>query len=165
MTRRIVTKGGVAGATLPTVHYEVHEEDRGAWGGAVWLEGQSVDTLPACFVRAFNITDEVVQLGSPITQSVKTVIDKDRACRKWYPWTPGFSPQQHLEEMKMLDLEQRRREFEEKMEASRRRFDWFLAAVVVVLALAEVFATLLGLPGDHWLFQWIRRVFESVSGR
>jgi len=80
---------------------------------------------------------------------------KGRQCAKWFVYTPGLSPQQHLGGLAAQQQEQRQYEFQEKMEAERRkwerqlenerrRFDIALAIVVGVLAVVEVTATIVG---------------------
>jgi hypothetical protein len=36
-------------------------------------------------------------------------MDRDRSCPEWYPYSPGFSPKEHLEELRMRQLEEDRR--------------------------------------------------------
>ncbi len=82
------------------------------------------------------------------------VINKYRMCPEWHPWTPGFDPNWHYEELRMLrlekdrqqfeqDMEQRRREWEHGVERERRKFDIALVTIVALIATPEVVATVL----------------------
>jgi hypothetical protein len=44
-------------------------------------------------------------------------------CDRWFPYFGARTPMQHLEDYRMMQLEQRRREFEQKMEETRRDFE------------------------------------------
>ena len=37
------------------------------------------------------------------------VLNLDRRCSEWYPYTSGFSPKEHVEELRMMQLEEDRR--------------------------------------------------------
>ncbi len=86
----------------------------------------------------------------------RTVITKHRACKSWYPWKEFCNPKEHFEEFKMLQLEKRREEFEDRMEESRKAFELkldernnkerrrtdkimvWLAIAAIIFAVAEV---------------------------
>ena len=42
-------------------------------------------------------------------------MDRDRNCPEWYPYTPGFSPKELLEELRMMELESARQDQEREM--------------------------------------------------
>jgi hypothetical protein len=48
------------------------------------------------------------------------VLARDRGCPKWMPWTAHRSPHQHFEELKVLELERRREQFERQAELHRQ---------------------------------------------
>jgi len=116
-----------------------------------------------CFARAANLHKEAKSIGDPPIaaglykdKSVTQVIQKGRNCPSFYPWSEGYSPKEHFDDLKARQLEQDRRDYEERMEErrrefelglerSRRNFDFFLGAIVVVLAVAEVSATVLSI--------------------
>jgi len=116
-----------------------------------------------CFVRAANLHGEAKELGEPPVGAgnyaagvMRTVIEKGRQCERWYPWQEGFTPKEHLEERRALETEDRRRtwererederrEWEKVQQGERRKFDIALGAVVAILALAEIIATVIGL--------------------
>lgn len=140
-----------------------------------FLPQGEIVTLPFCFrgAVAFETEDELGLMATrPAEERDKAAADvfqRDRRCPKWYPYRPGFSPQAHLEELRMLELEQRRENFEQRMEAERRGFEWSLAAqaekaerkrykVVIWVALAafifavlQVAAAILALGEDSWI--------------
>jgi len=131
-------------------------------------------TYPWCFLGKAHILDELNSIGAKDhqTDKVQQIIQKDRQCGSWYPWTEFRTPKEHFEEFKMLELEQRREEFEKHMEENRKEFEFKLqkrneqerkrtdkvmiglAIAATILALAEVFAALAALTPDSMLFQW-----------
>jgi hypothetical protein len=56
-------------------------------------------------------------------QALLEVLNLDRRCSDWYPYTPGFSPKEHLEELRMAQLEQERRDHELALAQLRRDSD------------------------------------------
>lgn len=84
----------------------------------------SLDTVPRCFITKANLKNEVEQLGSQSKGVSPTlvIIEKDRNCPSWYPWTEYFSPKEHFEEFKMQQLEDNRRAFEERLDNSNKEF-------------------------------------------
>lgn len=89
------------------------------------------------------------------------VFERDRDCPKWYPWTPGFSPKEHLEDSRANQLERDRRRFELRLTVG-------LAVVALAFAALEVIATVAGLPEDSWFvresLEW-HRVLRQFLGR
>ena len=73
------------------------------------------------------------EIGPMMTQghegddATRLVFNKDRQCDKWHPYTRGFSPEKHLEEWRMLDLELKRQQFEHDMENDRKGFELSLS--------------------------------------
>jgi hypothetical protein len=109
--------------------------------------------------------------------AAKQIVKRDRQCPKWYPYKPGRGPEQHLREVEALELEDRRREFERRMESGRRKWErrleldrrgfektlwdqaqeaeekrhnlvFWIAIAAVVLAVAEVLAAILSAGPD-----------------
>jgi len=139
---------------------------------------------PICFVHATSLADEMGKLecqGVPGDQRLRQVIEAGRHCKGWHPWRPGFDPQWHVEDLRILQLEEGRRQFEQDIEQRRQEFDlklfemsqkvledsrriaersdafnrrttWFFVA----LAVLEVAGTLLALAypnGIQWLVE------------
>src|SRR6266516_4813515 len=88
-------------------------------------------TLPFCLAHAANLWGEVEsaivlssielmsapQIDETKRTAAKQVFEKpDRNCPEWYPYTEGLGPNGHLAEYRMRQLEQRREEFEQRME-------------------------------------------------
>lgn len=56
-------------------------------------------------------------------EAAKAVFNKLRPeCHKWFPYTPGLSPREHLQEFQMQQLENDRRAFEERLDNSNKQF-------------------------------------------
>jgi hypothetical protein len=86
-------------------------------------------TEPACIRGAANLAQEqadssnaqlagrppVDDEGNPTLSSRDALLDVlnlDRRCPEWYPFTPGFSPKEHVEQLLMMQLEEDRRKHE-----------------------------------------------------
>ena len=176
---RCVSCGFLAKRVMPTgsstpMFYEFDEVGRQLGKGFIeepWHSPETkIVTVPACIRGAANLLGECGAehaSGADLDDSTKRVINRDRNCPKWYPYTPGLDPVRHLEEFRRLEIEQRREEFEERMENERQAFEerlaqraeesegrrhtlvLWIAAAAVILALAEVGAAILGAgPGS-----------------
>jgi hypothetical protein len=97
------------------------------------------ETAPFCFRHKADLISEVKRgvadqgewdrIPYDLRQTVAlAVIEKGRGCPAWFPYTPGFTPKDHLEDLKMQELEQRRREFEQGVEERRQAFEARLEA-------------------------------------
>jgi hypothetical protein len=103
------------------------------------------------------------------------IVTQDRQCAKWTKYRPGLRPKDHSDELFMREIEESRKNFEQTMEGERRkwelekeeerrkfeerldaqadaregeRYRWgmWLTLAAVLLAVAEVTGTILGLP-------------------
>jgi hypothetical protein len=63
-----------------------------------------VVTKASCFRQLLSLQLEMDATEENSTELVK-VLTKDRDCPKWYPYTAGFSPKEHLEEYRVQELE------------------------------------------------------------
>lgn len=107
-----------------------------------------------CYVNADDILGECqkeVQSGSEY-QHRRQVFAKDRDCPRWHQYTPGLSPQQHLEEERVLELELKRQQFEQKMvqdhkdfmstiDANNKCFQLKVTCVLGFIAVVEIIVT------------------------
>ena len=91
------------------------------------------------------------------------IITRDINCPKWISYKPFMSPKEHLEEFKMLELEQRREDFELKLEEinrqERKRTNGImigLTIALIIFAAMQVYAALASINPEHWLFNWLR---------
>lgn len=75
-----------------------------------------------CFVRAADLEAEtMIASKSCDAEAAIKILRSERNCARWYPYTQGRSPKEHLEELNMQQLEQSRRDFELKLfELSRK---------------------------------------------
>lgn len=100
--------------------HEVGHEDRESGRNFYKAPGGSINTAPACLRHAANLEEEhqrnwatrkVAGDNSPDAEfaAVRAVIGADRHCSEWYPYTAGFSPKEHWEEWRMVQLEEERR--------------------------------------------------------
>ena len=138
-------------------------------------ETSLTDTIPWCFVGKGDFLKELGGIQATVfTDKVREVIERDRKCPSWYPWREFASPKEHFEESMVLAMEQRREEFEQKMENDRKAFELkldegnreerkrtnrvmkWLAFAAIIFALAEVAAGLMGITDDSWILSLFR---------
>ncbi len=69
--------------------------------------GRHISTEMACYQHKANFMAEINRLVDQGERDRKIVemVRQDRHCEAWYPYRPGFSPQEHYEEMRMQRLE------------------------------------------------------------
>src|SRR5712691_1549915 len=79
--------------------------------GAANLAQEQGDTYNA-LLAGRPATDKEGNLTIPDGDALRGVIYLDRECSEWYPYTPGFSPKEHVEELQMMQLEDDRRKHE-----------------------------------------------------
>ncbi len=79
--------------------------------GGVWSQpgsSKGTDAVVICFRLVPDFVEDLrkeLQEGADGERISQAVIRKDRDCCKWYPYTPGFTPKEHLEELKIAQLE------------------------------------------------------------
>ena len=108
-------------------------------------------------------------------EAAKAVFNKLRPeCHKWFPYTPGLGPAEHLQEFRMQQLENDRREFERKLtqmqiDASAEvnkagikisKIGMWIGIGAVILAVAEV----LTMTEDAVLWKWIANIVSLIQG-
>lgn len=72
-------------------------------------------------------------------KAAKVVFNKLRPdCHKWFPYTPGLSPGEHLQEFRMQQLEQDRRKFELNLEELNRQERKRTNCIMIWLAIAAM---------------------------
>ncbi len=101
-------------------YYEVGLDERES--GKTWsykpdLKAGPLSTEPACFRLVADLRTEAQELIQSLgwDGAAKEVVNKPRGCEHWYPYLVGFSPKEHMEELKLQKLEQERRDFEFKL--------------------------------------------------
>ena len=77
-------------------------------------------TRVVCYRNKIQFT---FQPPSHDPEKIKEEIQKARECQFWYSYEEGRSPEKHFEELRMLELERRREEFEHNMEERRKEFE------------------------------------------
>jgi hypothetical protein len=89
------------------------------WGlrerGELWRAGASAElsTMPQC---ARLVHDPIKELSDLLLQDMertaatREVLRKNRGCEKWCQYTTHFSPKEHLQEARMLEIEKMRQE-------------------------------------------------------
>lgn len=87
-------------------------------GDAFALGGVGVSVKLACIRGAAELSRE----------TPNEALRRVRHCGSWYPYMPGFSPQQHLQDFRMQELERLRTQTEEARERDRREFEERLSA-------------------------------------
>jgi len=129
-------------------------------------------TRPCCYLNKAEYTWDIYK--GPDTAQLFTEISEDRKCSYWYPYTEFRSPREHYEEYKMLELERRREEFEQRMETERKGFELKLdernreerkrtgrimirlTVAAIIFAFAEVASGLMGITSDSWILRFFR---------
>ena len=150
----------------PPYIYEMPPKDRSS-GAMSWVRIGNYHVTgpsPQCYVNTAKILEEIdlyIQTEKRREEGASKAFNRDRQCLKWHLYTPGFSPQQHLEEERMLDLEFQRQKFQKQMaddqkaimlkldadqkeiirlnDIRNRWFQWILAGIAVL----EIFVGLL----------------------
>jgi len=89
--------------------------------------------MPWCFVGRANLAREIRELGNDVPLATRTfqTITRHRDCKGWYPYTEFLSPKEHYEELNMRQLEESRRQFEERMEENRREWQKWMTEQAV----------------------------------
>ncbi|MGD9728163.1 MAG: hypothetical protein AB7G68_11825 [Nitrospiraceae bacterium] len=157
----------------PPYVYEMPQRDR-EYGqtSAIRLEAaREIQGFPQCYVNVSNLWGEINKAtraeGLDAFTASRQAFSKDRRCPKWHRYTPGFSPQEHLEEIRMTELEQKRQEFELKLFEMNRSLNdkadasnWRVTKWLMFFAFLEVLfgAAQLAYP-DGW--PWLMRLLGS----
>lgn len=108
-----------------------------------------ITTRPACSRDKFDLEEEYVEVSKSNVHGVDAqaicldVITRPRSCSAWRAFSPGRSPAGHLDDEREQDRESQRRVYETQQEQSRRRFEWGLVLVQVVVNLMIAAATVL----------------------
>lgn len=115
------------------------------------------------------------------------VIEKPRDCPAWYPYTAGFNPKEHYEDLKMQRLEDDRRAFEFRLaemnetalarsadiarqshqtvadlKALAEQSDRFSRRVtlwIVLLAIVQTVGMIVAIPSVHWVQRFWHYLF------
>jgi hypothetical protein len=138
--------------------------DVGAWTRA---NGDFRGSIPACFRQKADLFREMREEQQKRTEDGAythptvaggLVLNLERNCDRWYPFQPGLSPKDHLDQMLMIQIEQARRAHEREMvrlqiqaqetgvriaDATKRltRYGVVVAVILLVLAVASLVAT------------------------
>jgi len=169
-------KRGLGGLDSTCYHASARERATGQFERQDFETGLHTRTVPWCFVNIADLFREVQETATGRDHTVPTqeVITKARECKSWYPWREFVSPKEAWGDQVMLALEQRRREFEQRMERDRREYEQHMeqnrrefergfrkfgigiAIAAVILAVAQVGAAFLGLTSDSWVIRLFR---------
>lgn len=111
-----------------------------------------------CFVRAFQLHDELQQEQGVFKNKFLNVINKNRKCPKFIAWQQGFTPKEHqemiyTEEMRKQDAAERERvrAFQSEQTESTRKIARATWLGPVVGALISAIAAGLGGLAITWL--------------
>ena len=98
-----------------------------------------------CYKREVNLVQECLEKAKKenceLMKASLMVFEKDRQCPKWYQYTPGFSPKEHLDELKGAELEKSRRDFETQMEKRSRNLSVWISVVLSIFAITQILVT------------------------
>lgn len=158
--------------------------------------GINIPTKPACFQCAAPLTaliEEQMQDHSKSQHDAAMFITyEDRKCKKWFPYTEGLTPAQHLEIDMLERVEQDRREWERSQEKNRReweqsmerdrrnweshldednrrrsrRANWLMAVLAIaglIFAIAEIFAAIVAVTPDSLGGKWFNMNQSQVE--
>jgi hypothetical protein len=108
--------------------FEVDQDERASPGMAFWLtptgdQGRHVDSELACYRAAFNLVRET-EMAMPALlfnreEAARQVLAKPRECNRWGEYQPGLDPHGHLMELKFIELEESRKNFQLQMAKMR----------------------------------------------
>ncbi len=134
--------------------------------------------FPVCFAGIdLDNANELQRAGQDYDQAFTSILYRERGvqgCSKWVQYRPNLDPQWHLDDFKMQQLEQDRREFEQRMEKERKEFELkldernreerrrtdkimvWLTIAAIIFALAEVAAGIMGITDDSWILRFFR---------
>lgn len=149
-----------------------------------------IGTELVCFFGRVNFMSQIKREVDQGERDRKTLslIAEDRHCEAWYPYTPGFSPREHYEQLDMQRIEDDRRAFEMKLfeisqdaqkasiqiaqdskaivadlKAIAEKNDRFSRRVtvwVILLAVLQVVGALVALPS----VSWVQRLWHHLFG-
>lgn len=125
------------GISAPTPRfYEVERSQRTNYNEifAYFSDNRQFTCDIACFRHKVDFMREIKRLPSESDHPKKLVemVRLDRHCDQWWPYTPGFSPMEHYAEFNMQRLEQERRNYENRIEGDRRRYEEAMAETAEV---------------------------------
>jgi hypothetical protein len=146
-----------------------------------------------CFVGEADLMEDIQKIPdydnpkswAELSSVAVRVIAFDRHCHAWYPYTPGFSPREHYEELRMQQLEIDRRAFDLRLSEMNRKaqedslqvaeaskaivgdlkdialandeFTRRVTALVILLAVLQTIFTVLALPNIPAARRGLRR--------
>lgn len=128
-----------------TIVYEAtryNRENGTLWRYSGWPNPGDIPTQPTCFRNAANLQKELVDALAMVEQKGRDVenkhtlaiIEKDRKCKSWYPWTEYRNLKEHFEDLK-----------EELNRKERKRTNWImigLTLALLIFTITQVFALL-----------------------
>jgi len=98
--------------------FEMEKEEREkslAFRPTITYRGD-VASVPACFRGVDDVQSNFASITSRSpSDKFYEIINRNRQCKKWKQYDPGFSPIDHLQEWRMNELELKRQEFEKNM--------------------------------------------------
>jgi hypothetical protein len=141
----------------PPRFYEIERDEREqghvfhhfhGMGRQDWLR-----TVMVCLVGAAPYR---VRMSGPSEQvekfaEARNVLAENRQCRAWFPYRPGRTPSEHLEEFRMLQLENRRAELERQIHRESNRTQrniMLVAAGQAIVSIVAIGAVILFTKGD-----------------
>lgn len=138
--------------------------------------GREITTFPHCYLDVYDIWGTIDQTRRK-TQNTEPlaameVFSADRGCPKWHRYTQGFSPQEHLGEIRMQKLELERQQFEQKMandqntfmtnlDSKNKTFQLILGLVLGGIALIEIFVGALQVVYPAG-WPWLQKIVGSL---
>lgn len=141
---------GFLGSELVWAPYDPIANPQGA-GGPRWQVATANqrttgghDWFPECWRRKADLrtetSDQAVDADPESPPAALAIIRKQRPdCESWFhPWTPRWSPDQHLEEHKLYLLERDRGERDRDLRRSDRRVQIFIAVAAFITILVNI---------------------------
>src|SRR5437773_8746689 len=144
----------VPGDDVPTPKFfEMESKDREigkAYELTISRTSGRASSVPACFRGVEDAQNDFARITSrSSSDQFYEIVNRDRQCDKWIQYEPGFSPMDHLQDLRMNELELKRQVFEHGMEAdnksfmgelhrSNRNLQIFLAIVVAIFTIAQM---------------------------
>lgn len=168
-------------------YYEIPRRERDTRIDLSSIRDTSFGLIPrllACFKHAYDLNTEAEATNA------EAVARADRECPWWYQYSSGMSPREHLEELRMYKLEERRKENDLKLfqmnqaiqndslkiaEASKNlvsdlkdiatksdRSSRRIAVAVIILAAAQVIVGIIALYRTSYTDQLLEKLFGPL---
>ncbi len=85
----------------------------------------SLRGVPVCILNKADFTQYSLSYfedHNVLARSIAADLQKERNCQYWYPYRPGATPGEHLEEKRMIDFAERQEKFHRELLGEQKAF-------------------------------------------